>query len=84
MDALIVRAPSFARPLRSRVVAQEPEVGTTVLRLALVAGERGTGTVELLVRAVICRAQREGERCEAAELPLSAEIVVGALAPSAP
>ncbi len=57
-DALVVRAPEFARPLRSRFVAQLDPSGaaSASAKLALVAASAGQGKLELLARAVVCRA----------------------------
>ena len=65
-DALVVRAPAFARPLRSRFLTQlgtagAPEGGFA--KLALVASEPGQGKLELLARAVVCRDGTNGEWC---------------------
>jgi hypothetical protein len=64
-DALVVRAPAFARPLRSRVVAElsadHPNLASA--KLALVATELGQGELELRVRAVVCREGPNGEAC---------------------
>jgi len=78
-DAIVVRAPAFAKPLRSRIVAQLGSAGTpggASAKLALVASEVGTGTLELLARGVICREGPAGEWCEPVRSPVSVEIRV--------
>jgi hypothetical protein len=84
-DALVVRAPDFARPLRSRFVAQLDSSGAqgASAKLALVAGAAGQGKLELLARGVVCNEGANGEWCAPEVLPVSALIEVGpALAPS--
>lgn len=77
-DVLVVRAPVFARPLRSRVLAvfgASPETATA--KLALVATQIGEGKLELLLRGVICKDANAAEACQAVALPLSATLEVG-------
>lgn len=77
-DVLVVHAPGFAPPLRSRVVAVvgvSPEAAAATL--ALVATQPGQGTLELLVRGVICSEAGAGERCKAVAQPVSALVEVG-------
>jgi hypothetical protein len=87
LDALVVRAPDFARPLRSRVVAQvtpagsSNQPGTAAAKLALVASSAGTGTLELSVRAVICRDGTNGEWCGPVVVRVASPVAVGASAP---
>jgi hypothetical protein len=85
-DGLVVRAPSFARPLRSRFVAQlgaGSEPGAAWAKLALVASASGQGRLELLARGVVCRDPGAAESCQALVLPVSALVEVGA-PPAAP
>jgi hypothetical protein len=78
-DALVVSAPAFARPLRSRVVAPlTPGTGEARTKLALVATQLGTGTLALLARGVICREGPAGESCQSESTPVSSVIEVGA------
>jgi len=72
-DALVVRAPTFARPLRSRFVAQLTPSGGASAKLALVASSAGEGQLELLARAVLCHDASAGEWCE----PVRASVTVG-------
>ena len=78
-DALVVRAPAFARPLRSRFVLQlgapAASVGASA-KLALVASEAGVGTLELLARGVICRDGPAGEWCGPVRAPVRVELHV--------
>jgi len=83
-DALVVRAPGFARPLRSRFVAQVgagAEPGAAWAKLALVASGPGQGQLELLARGVVCPDPGAGEPCTAVVLPVSALVEVGQTAP---
>ncbi len=58
-DALVVAAPSAARPLRSRVTSQGGRPDQVVLAFVLGSGEGGR--IEVLARAVTCPAEpREG------------------------
>ncbi len=87
-DGLVVRAPSFAPPLRSRCVAKlesATEPGVAKAKLALVASTPGRGQLELLARGVVCREGPNGEWCAPEVVPVSALVDVGPLAPeSAP
>ena len=85
-DALVVRAPAFARPLRSRFVAQLDSSGaaSASAKLALVAAEAGQGKLQLLARGVVCREGASGEWCSPEVLPVTALIEVDPAAPSGP
>ena len=79
-DALVVRAPAFARPLRSRFVAQlgtPAASGGAWAKLALVASETGAGKLELLARGVICYDGPSGEWCDPVLAPITVELSVG-------
>jgi hypothetical protein len=83
-DALVVRAPGFARPLRSRFVAQlgaGAEPAAAWAKLALVASGPGRGQLELLARGVICPDPGAREPCKAVVLPVSTWVEVGQTAP---
>jgi hypothetical protein len=87
VDALVVKAPAFARPLRSRVVAPlaaSGERGTASAKLALVASELGQGTLDLLVRGVVCQEGPSGEHCAPLQARVSAAVNVGQPAPPQP
>jgi len=84
-DALVVRAPAFARPLRSRFVAQlesSTASGTASARLALVASAPGEGKLELLARGVVCQERPSGEWCGPVQAPATVDIRVSPSAPA--
>ena len=86
-DALVVRAPVFARPLRSRFVAQlgaTPATGEASAKLALVATEVGDGKLELLARGVICHEGPAGEWCGPVRAAVTTDLWVGPPAAKAP
>jgi hypothetical protein len=78
VDALIVQAPPFARPLRSRVAAQvgADPLNTASAKLALVASEPGQGELALRVRAVVCAEGPNGEACAPEQVLASAKVTV--------
>jgi len=79
-DALVVRAPDFARPLRSRVVAQlgtPGAPGSGSAKLALVASSPGAGKLELLARGVICQHGSAAESCAPVLAPITVDLRVG-------
>ncbi len=78
-DALVVRAPSFARPLRSRVAARLGDTSAPSAaraKLALVASEPGEGQLELLARGVVCGVGRAESPCYAAAVAVWAPVSV--------
>jgi hypothetical protein len=82
VDALVVQAPPFARPLRSRVVAQlgaDPRTAASA-KLALVASEQGQGELTVRVRAVICQEGPSGEACAPEQTLASGKITVAGAA----
>ena len=83
-DVLVVQAPSFARPLRSRVVAQVAPSGAASAKLALVASELGAGELQLRVRGVLCEQGPSGEWCGPEMVRVSAAVEVGQVASKAP
>jgi len=87
VDALVVQAPPFARPLRSRVTLQvgpAGALGAASAKLALVASELGRGELQLRVRSVVCRESSSGESCGPEVVPVVAVVLVGQPAPSPP
>jgi hypothetical protein len=82
-DALVVRAPAFARPLRARVGPKSATGGTERrLRLPIALGATQNGKGELRVRArwVRCRASAgKRELCEPGSRLVSARVEVGAI-----
>ena len=79
-DALVIAAPDFVRPLRSRVTPErfkEAGMAERKLNLAFVAAKSGTGQVTVRARAVVCRGAGEQERCRPESQAARAEIRVG-------
>ncbi|RYZ06528.1 MAG: hypothetical protein EOO73_16280 [Myxococcales bacterium] len=79
-DALVLRAPEFARPLRSRVTPERSrgaEPGERKVSLAFVALVSGVGQVTVRARSVICHGQGEQESCRPHSQNLTAELRVG-------
>lgn len=86
VDALVVQAPPFARPLRSRIVLQVGStgaLGTASAKLALVATGLGKAELQVRVRGVLCREGANGESCGPELAPVSAVVEVGQRAPAA-
>ena len=86
-DALVVRAPSFARPLRSRVLAElggAAAPGVARAKLALVASAVGQGKLEVLARGVVCRGGSAGESCSTRTVTVTALVSAGDAALPAP
>jgi hypothetical protein len=77
-DVLVLEAPGFARPLRSRVVARAENLPASWVRvaLALVMDAPGRGVIRVRARAVLCSPAAGRERCVPAtrdtELDISA------------
>jgi hypothetical protein len=84
LDALVVQAPTFVRPLRSRLVVPVAANGSSSLKLALVASEAGQGELQLRVRGVLCHESASGEFCGPSLLPVSAKLEISALAAAPP
>ena len=83
-DALIVRVPAFARPMRSRFSARlGPSNRTASAKFAVLALQAGAGTVELLARGVVCRVGPGAESCLPSQVSVTTWLEVGE-APSAP
>jgi hypothetical protein len=80
-DVVVVTAPAFAPPLRSRIGAADARSRTdTRIRIpvAFVATSQGRGSVAVRARAVVCQAAADGaETCRTAMKDASAELVVG-------
>ncbi len=81
-DALVVSAPDFAPPLRSRRVASLPEEGTgsTTIAIPLFAREENTGTLRVKARAVVC-AEGARESCSPVSREAQASVAVMRAAP---
>lgn len=78
-DALVVEAPDFALPLRSRVVGRLPEEGArqVVIALPLLATAENTGVLRVRARAVVCPEGREAS-CVTSSRGLVAPVAVKA------
>lgn len=80
-DVLVVRAPAFAPPLRTRLGAGDVRARTdrrVRIPVAFVATTLGQGEVTFRARAVLCRAGTGGtERCVSEAREVSVELVVG-------
>jgi hypothetical protein len=80
-DVVVVRAPPFAPPLRSRVGPGDARVRTdrrVRIPVAFVATALGQGEVAFRGRAVVCRAGGSGaERCVPETREVTVELVVG-------
>jgi hypothetical protein len=79
-DALVTEAPSFVRPLRSRVAPERfdgSNTGERKLKLALVANGPGVGELKVKARAVLCEGAGASERCRPQTRDVSAEVRVG-------
>jgi hypothetical protein len=81
-DALVVSAPDFAPPLRSRIVASLPEEGAARVSIAvpLFAREENTGMLRVKARAVVC-AEGAPESCEPVSRESQASVAVTRAAP---
>jgi len=78
-DALVVSAPDFARPLRSRVAADRVHSGSddvARVALALVVTGQGRGVLRVRARAVLCQERAGGERCWSEAREASLELVL--------
>lgn len=63
-DVLVLSAPAFARPLRSRVAERGAlDADTVDLTLAFVASAPGRGEVRMVARAVLCPGDGDLGRC---------------------
>lgn len=76
-DAVVTAAPSFAHPLRSRVLATVERDGASArARVALVTNGPGSGTLQLRARVVVCRAgSTDAAGCRALERALTVALV---------
>jgi hypothetical protein len=77
VDALVVRAPAFARPLRSRVPQRKlGKDSKAEVLLALLASGTGRGTLTVRARAVVC-SRAEPSACRPLSRDASIELEVG-------
>ncbi|HEY6724991.1 MAG TPA: hypothetical protein VI197_13230 [Polyangiaceae bacterium] len=80
VDALVLKAPPFLRPLRSRVTVPVARGGAHALNLpvAFVAQELGRAEISVRARAVVCRQlQPAPSGCRALQADFTASIRVG-------
>lgn len=84
-DVLVVVAPEFVRPLRSRVAAPAVSSDADHLRVPLgfVALREGTGEIEVVARAVVCDAGTD-RGCRTFSRRLRALVRVHATSPEPP
>ena len=78
-DVLVLEAPEFARPLRSRVGPSALFMQTDRrrrLQLALAATHDGSGRLKVRARGVVCP-DASGQNCRAVSHELSAPVLVG-------
>lgn len=76
-DVIVVSAPPFAPPLRTRVAAGDSsrsDADGADFALALAATRDGTGELRVLARAVVCGASG----CRPVRAAASAQVIVGA------
>jgi hypothetical protein len=80
-DALVVRAPPFARPLRARVSPRQASQRLdrrVRLPISLAATASGKGTLEVKARSVVCLRTGRAERCTPHLEQVTADVEVGA------
>lgn len=80
-DVVVVEAPPFAPPLRSRVALADARARTdhrVRIPVAFVATAQGRGTVTVRGRAIVCTGSAgEHESCGPASKEVSTDLVVG-------
>src|SRR5688572_11017388 len=80
VDALVLKAPPFVKPLRARVTAPVARGGADALNLpvAFVAQELGRAELTVRARAVVCRdADQAPSGCRALQADFTTAIRVG-------
>jgi hypothetical protein len=80
-DVVVVQAPPFAKPLRSRVGVLDARSRTDKrihIPVAFIATDQGHGTVAFRGRAVVCAATAVREACSPVEHDVAVELKVGA------
>jgi len=80
VDALVLKAPPFVRPLRARVTVPVARGGANALNLpvAFVAQELGRAELTVRARAVVCReADQAPSGCRALQTDFTTTIRVG-------
>jgi hypothetical protein len=81
-DVVVVRAPQFAKPLRSRVGITDARSRTDRrihIPVAFLARDQGRGTVAFRGRAVVCAPGSPRESCVPVAHDVSVELKVGAV-----
>jgi hypothetical protein len=75
---LVLSAPEFARPLRSRVAKRGAlDTDAVDLALAFVASVPGQGEIRARARVVLCPADGDLGRCQGATEEIATTLVVG-------
>ena len=78
IDALVIEAPEFARPLRSRIPYRGSlKAPKAELLLGLIARSNGRGKLAVRVRALVCPRQGLAGRCRPSTRDAEYELVVG-------
>ncbi len=78
IDALVVSAPSFAQPLRSRIAHRgASEAARAEIALALLATRGGVGELVVRARAVVCGRTPADGRCRPLTRDASLKLSVG-------
>lgn len=81
-DVVVVDAPPFAKPLRSRVGVLDARSRTDRrihIPVAFIARDQGRGTVAFRGRAVVCASAGSRETCAPATHDVAVELKVGAV-----
>jgi hypothetical protein len=81
-DVVVVQAPQFAKPLRSRVGVVDARSRTDRrihIPVAFIAKDQGRGTVAFKGRAVVCSPASTRETCSPATHDVTVELRVGAV-----
>jgi hypothetical protein len=81
-DVVVVQAPQFAKPLRSRVGVLDARSRTDRrihIPVAFIARDQGRGTVAFRGRAVVCSSASARETCLPATHEATVELKVGAV-----
>jgi hypothetical protein len=81
-DVVVVQAPQFAKPLRSRVGVLDARSRTDRrihIPVAFIARDQGRGTVAFRGRAVVCSSASARETCSPVTHDAAVELKVGAV-----
>jgi hypothetical protein len=80
-DALVLSAPSFAPPVRDRIVIREAagsDGGEAALPVVLTASQDGAGELYVMARATVCNERG----CRPVQSEATGRVVVGATSPT--